>query len=186
MPTCSSLKEQMVTRTVDIRESATHDLTEIELLYPLAFPDEDLLPLVRDLLPDTLNVLSLVATIGSQLAGHVVFTRSRIAEQDESAALLGPLAVSPIFQRQGVGGALIRAGLRRLEHENVDRVFVLGDPAYYGRFGFQPGAAAMPPCPLPAEWQNAWQSLSLTGSDLSRPGRLNLPDQWLQPSLWLP
>lgn len=186
MRTYSSQREQKVTRTVDIHESASQDLAEIELLYPLAFPDEDLLPLVRDLLPDTMNVLSLVATIGSQLAGHVVFTRGRVAEQDERTALLGPLAVSPVYQRQGVGSALVRAGLQRLEHENVDRVFVLGDPAYYGRFGFQPGAAVMPPYPLPAEWQNAWQSLSLTGSDLSRPGQLNLPDQWLQPSLWLP
>jgi len=171
---------------VSIRDSGRDDLTEIELLYPLAFPDEDLLPLVRDLLPDAANVLSLVATIDSQLAGHVVFTRSRIVEDSERTALLGPLAVSPVYQRQGVGGALVRAGLQRLEHENVDRVFVLGDPAYYSRFGFQPGAAATPPYPLPAEWQDAWQSLSLTGSDLSRPGRIDLPGQWLQPSLWLP
>lgn len=175
-----------MTRTVGIRESTSDDLPEIESLYPLAFPDENLLPLVRDLLPDAANVLSLVAMIGSQLAGHVVFTRSRVAEDNERTALLGPLAVSPVYQRQGVGGTLVRAGLLRLEQESVDRVFVLGDPAYYGRFGFQPGAAVMPPYSLPAEWQDAWQSLSLAGSDLSRPGRLDLPDQWLQPSLWLP
>lgn len=175
-----------MTRTLDIRESNTDDLAEIECLYPLAFPDEDLLPLVRDLLPDTAKVLSLVATIDSRLAGHVVFTRSRMAEEKERAALLGPLAVLPVYQRQGVGGALVRAGLQCLEQEHVDRVFVLGDPAYYGRFGFQPGAPVMPPYPLPVEWQQAWQSLSLAGSDLSRPGRLELPDQWLQPSLWLP
>ena len=175
-----------MSRTTDIRESTGDDLRDIELLYPLAFPDEDLLPLVRDLLPDAANVLSLVATIDSQLAGHVVFTRSRIAEDNERTALLGPLAVSPVHQRRGVGGALVRAGLQRLELEHVDRVFVLGDPAYYGRFGFQPGAPVMPPHPLPVEWQNAWQSLSLAGSDLSRTGRLDLPDQWLEPSLWLP
>ena len=186
MPTCSSQREQKVTRTVTIRTSSSGDLAEIERLYPLAFPDEDLLPLVRDLLREATSVLSLVATIDAQLAGHVVFTQARIADRGERAALLGPLAVSPVYQRQGVGGALVHAGLQRLEQETVDRVFVLGDPAYYGRFGFQPGSVVDPPYPLPAEWQDAWQSLSLAGSDLSRPGRLGLPDQWLQPSLWLP
>ena len=173
-------------RTTDIRESTGDDQRDIELLYPRAFPDEDLLPLVRDLLQDPGVALSLVATIDSNLAGHVVFTRCGFSGNSEKAAMLGPLAVSPMYQGQGVGSKLVRAGLQQMEHEDVDRVFVLGDPAYYGRFGFQPGSVVVPPYPLPAEWQDAWQSLSLAGSDLSRPGRLNLPDQWLQPSLWMP
>jgi putative acetyltransferase len=44
--------------------------------------------------------------------------------------------VSPPLQRQGIGGALIRDGLARLKDRAERLVFVLGDPAYYGRFGF--------------------------------------------------
>jgi len=175
-----------VTRTTDIRKSTSDDLRDIELLYPLAFPDEDLLPVVRELLQDPIVALSLVATIDSNLAGHVIFTRCGLSGSGEKTALLAPLAVLPVHHRQGIGGKLVHAGLQQLEHENVDRVFVLGDPAYYGRFGFQPGSAVAPPYPLPAEWQDAWQSLSLAGTELSRPGKLELPELWLEPSLWLP
>ena len=56
-----------------IRNSTQGDLATIETLYPQAFPDEDLVPLVRDLLRDMSNVLSLVAEIDSQIVGHAAF-----------------------------------------------------------------------------------------------------------------
>src|SRR5262249_35106423 len=49
---------------------------------------------------------------------------------------LGPLAVSPPHQRRGIGGALVRAGLEACRHTGFGAAVVLGDPAYYGRFGF--------------------------------------------------
>lgn len=51
---------------------------------------------------------------------------------------LAPLAVAPEAQGRGIGSALVRAGLKVCAEGGVDGVVVLGDPAYYGRFGFKP------------------------------------------------
>jgi putative acetyltransferase len=169
-----------------IRKSVAGDLAGLESLYPMAFPDEDLLPLVRELLQETEITMSLVGTIDPRLVGHVIFTRCGVVGSSSKAALLGPLAVTPAWQRQGIGSAIVRSGLQRLEDEGVSQVFVLGDPSYYRRFGFLPESRVTPPYTLPAEWEGAWQSRSLRGATASRPGELSLPKPWLQPSLWAP
>ena len=118
-----------MTVNIEIRENMQVDLAAIESLYPRVFPDEELLPLVRDLLRKAPVALSLVGTIDSRLVGHVIFTRCSVAGSSDRSALLGPLAVEPAWQRQGIGSALVQNGLRRLEYEGVSQVFVLGDPA---------------------------------------------------------
>ena len=173
-------------KELEMRESGPGDLAAIEALYPLAFPDEDLLPIVGDLLSEPAIALSLVAMADSTLAGHVIFTRCGITGQDEKSAMLGPLAVSPTLQKQGIGSKLVGKGFELLKGEGVNRVFVLGDPAYYSRFGFLPDARVLPPYPMPAEWKDAWQSLSLLDDDTPIHGKIALPKLWLQPSLWLP
>jgi len=171
-------------RELDIRESVPSDTLAIEALYPDAFPEEDLLPLVRDLLPDSAVALSLVGTIDSQIAGHVIFTRCGITGITVNVALLGPLAVAPSWQKQGIGSALVRAGLRRLEDTDCAGVFVLGDPRYYSRLGFVREPRIEPPFSLPVEWIDAWQSLYLDDSLPTLGGRLTVPRQWREPSLW--
>ena len=171
---------------IEIRESRAGDLASIEKLYPDAFPDEDLLPVVRELLESTSGVLSLVAISNAALAGHGVFTTCNIAESDDTAALLGPLAVAPSGQRQGIGGKIIHAGLQRLRTCNVSLVCVLGDPDYYGRFGFVPELGVAPPYPLPVEWRGAWQSINLGDIAFSGTGTLSVPAPWRRPALWAP
>lgn len=175
-----------MTGNIDVRESGAGDLGAIEILYQAAFPDEDLLPLVRELLKGRADILSLVATVSASLAGHAAFTTGAVEETAEKAALLGPLAVAPGRQRQGIGSALVRAGLLRLEKTGVRHVCVLGDPAYYGRFGFTPGTRIAPPYALPAEWRDAWQSTSLGDAEPPAPATLSLPDPWRRPALWRP
>ncbi len=175
-----------MTESMEIRESVPGDLAAIELLYPEAFPDEDLLPLVRDLLEEAPVAMSLAGITDSRLVGHVIFTKCSVVGSSDQAALLGPLAVAPAWQRQGIGSALVRAGLRRLEDGGVSHVYVLGDPAYYGRLGFLPESCVAPPYLLPDEWSGAWQSKSLGGAAMPRPGKLSLPRPWLQPALWAP
>lgn len=165
-----------------IRESRPEDWAAIEGFYPAAFPDEDLLPLAATLF-ETPEVLSLVALSGGRVAGHVMFTRCGIEGAPEVVSLLGPLAVAPEAQGQGIGGALVRAGLTRLEADGVVRVFVLGDPDYYRRFGFEPDADVATPCPIPEEWCPAWQSLGLGGAAALK-GRLAVPAPWRDPALW--
>ena len=81
-----------MTDNIEIRESMQIDLSAIESLYPDALPDEDLLPLLRDLLREAPVALSLVGTIDSRLVGHVIFTRCRVAGSSDRSALLGQLA----------------------------------------------------------------------------------------------
>ena len=175
-----------MTDKIDIRESLPTDVSAIESLYPDAFPDEDLLPLVRDLLSAGSDVISLVAVADKALVGHVVFTACGIVGRTEKVALLGPLAVAPARQRQGIGKAMVRAGLQRLEAAGASQVYVLGDPAYYGRFGFGPDDGVGPPYRLPEEWRSAWQSLSLRGSMPSLSGQLSVPQPWRRQDLWAP
>lgn len=168
-----------------IRESLASDLAVIENLYPGVFPDEDLLPLVTELLQEGTNVLSLVATIDSALVGHVIFTICGIEGSSKQVALLGPLAVASAWQRQGIGSAIVNAGLQQMENVGVTQVLVLGDPAYYGRLGFVPRAKVLPPYPLPAEWQEAWQEKDLGGKESIVQGKLCPPQPWLQEHLWI-
>jgi len=170
----------------DIREGGPEDLAGIEQLYREAFPEEDLWPLVGELLDDRSDVLSLVAIRGAASAGHAIFTRCGLEGQTGRVALLGPVAVASICQRQGIGSALIRAGLGRLKREGVPLVCVLGDPEYYGRFGFAPEARVTPPYALPAQWREAWQSLRLGNAEPPGPGKLAVPGPWQFKELWLP
>ena len=171
---------------LQIRESRPDDSAAIKSLYPEAFPDENLLPLVQDLLDDSVVTLSLVATIDTRVAGHVIFTRCGVVGHSVNASLLGPLAVAPAWQKKGIGSAIVHFGLRWLEESDVNLVLVLGDPAYYERFGFLPESLVEPPFPLPSEWDGAWQSRYLGQPMTACVGKLSVPTQWLQRALWVP
>jgi len=166
-----------------IRESVPSDAASIEKLYPDAFPDEDLLPLVRELLRDETETLSLVAIVDQALVGNILFTTCSIEGGTDKVALLGPLAVASDWRWRGIGGELIRKGLQLLKDAGVVQVYVLGDPAYYGRAGFKSDAKVMPPYALPAEWGAAWQSVNLNKVQPPH-GKLAVPQPWQQPALW--
>ncbi|MDJ0792845.1 MAG: N-acetyltransferase [Woeseiaceae bacterium] len=170
----------------EIRISNARDIDAIVSMYPLAFPDEDLVPVVRQLLAEPELALSLVAIVDDQVVGHVIFTTCAVEGSDLRSSLLAPLAVAPGFQRQGIGSEIVKAGLQRLIDSGVEVAFVLGDPAYYSRFGFVPDSKVQPPYPLPAEWYTAWQSQYLGDASRSYAGKLAVPSQWLDPALWAP
>lgn len=169
-----------------IRESEAEDFDSIEVLYPDAFPGEDLLPLVRELLQTVPDAFSLVAIIGSSLVAHVIFTTCGVAGSSNKVALLGPLVVTASRRGQGIGSGMVHAGLERLELSGMTHVLVLGDPGYYGRLGFVPEARIAPPYCLPAEWLGAWQSISLGNAVPPLRGKLSVPHPWLRSALWAP
>lgn len=84
--------------------------------------------------------LGLVAQIGDRIAGHILFTRFGVKAGDGSTTellLVAPLSVALEFRSQGVGSALMREGLRRAAELGFKAALLVGDPAYYGRFGFR-------------------------------------------------
>lgn len=80
--------------------------------------------------------LSLVAEQAGRIVGHIAFSPVRIEGRDLNWFGLGPVSVCPDHQRKGIGGSLIRAGLTELRKRAAAGCVVLGDPDYYGRFGF--------------------------------------------------
>jgi len=87
---------------------------------------------------------SLVAEKGGQVVGHILFTDLPILTDAAtvSALALAPLAVSPAFQRRGIGSALVRRGHEMCRGQGHRIVIVLGHPDFYPRFGFSQELAA--------------------------------------------
>lgn len=165
-----------------IADTGPGDWAALTRLYGAAFADEDLVPLVESVCGED-GVISLAARVGAEVVGHVLFTPCAVGVTE--VALLAPLAVAPQWQRQGIGGGLVRAGLARLAEEGFAAVFVLGDPAYYARFGFAAETGIAPPYRLPDAWAGAWQSLALgAGGQLACSGDLRVPPPWQRPELW--
>jgi putative acetyltransferase len=108
-----------------------------------AFPSAAEANLVDALRPLADPLVSLVAETGGRVVGHALFTPVTVPGPDgeRQAMALGPLAVLPDFQRHGIGGRLVRAGLEACRALDQGAVFLLGEPAYYGHFGFAPAAA---------------------------------------------
>ncbi len=169
-----------------IRAAIAEDEPHLKALYEAAFPDEQLFPVVARLIVEVPEVLSLAAVVEGQCVGHILFTPCRVDGSVSTVALLGPLAVLPSWQRRGVGSALVREGLSHIARTAMRHVLVLGDPAYYRRFGFKPEDRIHPPYDLPVAWTGAWQSLALEPRRTAIAGTLCPPDPWLTPSLWAP
>jgi putative acetyltransferase len=77
--------------------------------------------------------MSLVAVDGDRIVGHLLLSRMAAPFR---ALGLGPVAVRPEHQRMRAGSRLIHAGIERAKQTGWQGIFVLGDPRFYGRFGF--------------------------------------------------
>jgi putative acetyltransferase len=131
--------KKAIVGAVIVRDEQPPDIPAIHAVVEAAFGRPEEAVLVDRLRLDGDSVVSLVAVSGAELLGHVMFSRIKAPFR---ALGLAPVSVAPRRQGRGVGGALIRAGLERARETGWRGVFVLGDPAYYQRFGFDVGAAA--------------------------------------------
>lgn len=124
-------------QVVELQPETAADWWEVEALFDLCFaPGREALSSyrLRDGI-EPLAELSLVARDeGGVLAGAIRFWPVRIA--DHPVLLLGPVAVHPTRQGEGLGGALIRHALAGARRIGWARVMLVGDAPYYGRFGF--------------------------------------------------
>ena len=124
-----------------IRAETSDDVAAIDALTrrafaPMAFSDQREAEIVRALRHDGALTLSLVAIEEGVVLGHVAFSRVAIGGVDDGWFGLGPISVCPERQRQGIGRALVEAGLGALRDRAANGCVVVGDPAIYGRFGF--------------------------------------------------
>lgn len=127
---------------MELREELPGDREVVRDVHVQAFGDHGLV--VSELvetLRGTQDALSLVAEVGGEVVGHVMFTRSLLDAPRRlvDVQVLSPLAVLPEHQKRGIGTALVRHGLEILAERSVPVVFLEGDPGYYSRLGFVRG-----------------------------------------------
>ena len=80
--------------------------------------------------------VSLVADSDGAIVGHIAFSKVEIGGADPSWYGLGPISVRPDFQHRGVGRALVQAGLAAIRALGARGCALVGEPEFYGRFGF--------------------------------------------------
>lgn len=141
-----------------------------------AFGSADEADLVEALRTGGVVLLSVVAELDRRIVGHILFSRMSIETPTGAVAAvaLAPMAVLPRYQRQGIGGRLIRYGLDTLRGSGERVVIVVGHPDYYPRFGFSAEQARSLENPFPPD---AFMALELSPGALARiRGRVRYPD----------
>jgi putative acetyltransferase len=153
-----------------IRPERREDADAVEQVNTEAFGAEGEARLVNAVRPLDAYVpeLSLVAEREGTVVAHALFSRVQIEgnPQAEMLLALGPVAVLPERQRQGIGTMLIRAGLERAAALGFAGVVLVGHPSYYPRFGFRSAKEFGLRLPFPVE-EEAFMALPL------RPGGLD-------------
>jgi len=90
--------------------------------------------------PDFIKDLAFVALADNKIAGHIMYTKSYIADESESrfdTITFGPLAVLPEYQKKGVGAALINHSKNAAAGYGHKAIIILGHPHNYIKHGFK-------------------------------------------------
>jgi putative acetyltransferase len=127
---------------VSIRAETPDDIAAIRQVNVAAFEHHPISHQTEHLIVEALRSagaleLSLVAELDHQVVGHVAFSATSVGEARTGWYLLGPVAVLPDRQGQGIGRALIEAGLEELRARGALGCVLVGDPGFYARFGFR-------------------------------------------------
>jgi putative acetyltransferase len=159
---------------ITIRSEITEDRESVWNVNQTAFDGDDEANLVDALRDGGFVVASIVAELNDEIAGHILFSHVSILTEHRSvdAVSLAPMAVSPEYQRQGVGSNLVKTGLKACrEHEHRIAV-VLGHPDFYPRFGFSADLARAPESPFGGG--GTWMAMS-TNMYAAHSSTLRLP-----------
>lgn len=133
-----------------IRQESPSDIEVIHTLTAAAFLNAPHTGHTEQFIVDALRKagvlsISLVAEQAGTVVGHVAVSPVSISDGSANWYGLGPISVSPELQRQGIGSLLMRAALRLLQERSAAGCVLLGDPAYYSRFGFKPESSLVYP-----------------------------------------
>ena len=147
-----------------IRNEQPQDIEAISRLTEAAFRNEEYSSHTEHFIVNALRrtgqlSISQVAAEHDEILGHVAISPVSISSGVTGWYGLGPISVRPDRQGKGIGSALMRAALQQLRQQGAAGCVVLGDPAYYGRFGFK----AHPGLELPDVPPEYFQALSFTG-----------------------
>lgn len=149
---------------MEIREEIAEDFAAIYEINEAAFgrPDESLL--VVRLRSRKAIIHSLVAGLNGELIGHALFSPVMIHGDSGVVTVacgLGPVAVLPAYQKQGIGSALTTTGIELCREAGYRAMIVLGHPSYYPRFGFQPASRFNISCAYDDVPDDAFMALGL-------------------------
>ena len=126
---------------IDIRPEVEADYERVHAITeaafaPMPFSNVSEPRVIRTLREDSDVTLALVAQMDSRPVGHIMFSPIKVTDGGDGWIALGPVSVDPDHQKQGVGHALIVEGLKRIERTGAPGCILIGNPAYYSRFGF--------------------------------------------------
>lgn len=113
-----------------------YDITK-RAFAPMPYADGDEQDLINKLREAGALALSLVAEKDGVVVGQVTFSSAFAADGSSGWYALGPVSVEPELKHQGIGSQLIRAGIAWLQEQDAAGCVLVGNPAYYGRFGFR-------------------------------------------------
>jgi putative acetyltransferase len=127
--------------TLAIRPETSADADAIDAVTRAAFRDHPHSRQTEQFIVRALRVagalaVSLVAVEDGCVVGHIAFSPVSVSDGAQGWYGVGPLSVAPGRQCRGIGGALVREGLERLRALGAQGCALVGEPAYYGRFGF--------------------------------------------------
>ncbi|GIU40070.1 N-acetyltransferase [Shewanella sairae] len=150
--------------SIHIRKEQATDIQAIDAVTVAAFLDAPHTDhteqfIVKALRKAGVLSISLVAEGGDAIVGHVAISPVTITDGAEHWYGLGPISVLPTEQGKGIGKALMQAAIEELNALNAAGCVVLGEPSYYGRFGFK-ATAELVLAGVPAEY---FQALKLQG-----------------------
>lgn len=132
----------MTTPTILIRDETNSDIDAIANVTVAAFASMEISKHTEQFIIEALRCagalsLSLVAEMDGRVVGHIAFSPVTMSDGTRNWYGLGPVSVLPLYQRMGIGKALILEGLSRLKELGAKGCCLVGHPQYYRKFGFE-------------------------------------------------
>jgi putative acetyltransferase len=157
-----------------IRNATPRDRVAIREIHMSSFAEserETVAQLALDLLSEKTDpaTISCVAECDGIIVAHIAFSPVKIGGCEKlRGSILAPLGVKPDYQKRRIGSHLVEYGMQALLQNGIDILFVYGDPAYYGRFGFSADIARPYIPPYTLQHPFGWQAVMLSGRSGAR------------------